>query len=1399
MRRHGDVFFGSEGSTVKKADLYVEGARLPEHLSRLLFLEGVVVGRRVLEVGTRSAAVARFLLELGAAKVVCVVDDREQLEALRRDNDLERVDYRSVRPASGSRPPGPASAPLLPGDDGAFDLVIDFSVPDSLTAGSSERLADIKRLLSPEGFALTALSSTSPGISALLPGQSSTTIGYRDLVGALQERFELVQVYFQSLLMGFLFGSFDHAPSGDGIAPQTQLMRDEPEPACAYVFAFGNAVPVIEDVCLVQVPFDALIGAVEERVGRRREDAARASPADDEAEAFFDRTEQTLFEPNASLAAEVALRDAHIAALELALTDARRHDPHVTLIPDPRSPRGEGSDDEPLVRLARELDDAMTRAAELEDRAQRQDTELIRAFSARDELRADRDMLAEQLVSVDAAHVALQRQLREVEEDLGLTRLRIQELEDLCVEFDAQRAALTSELLETRTVLAGERLRANAERELLNAAVAENESFVQELQEALAATGVMATDDDDVLISRPVMHAHLSVFDADRRALEENDGSTVTVAGRLLTSLAQRFAAVDERASAAEQEREALSEALARAESEREAHAHRHREALAQAERAFESRLHDLTKQSVAEARARIEAMAEELTSTQHRLHTRTDEAARLARAVQELLAERAADDQRATALAAAIARSQTLASEAQRTEDRRRADHRILEEVRVKLEGASREAADLLGQRRVLQDALGARERDWRALVEDAEALRASVAQEKARADSLARAHDDAQSTADALARETRRLQGALQEALARSAAVCAERDALSTTLAEGERERAEHTCALAEAHLALSTAERRAVAADEALAQTIEAAGRDANAARDREQELLADHARTRDELAELTTLLLELEAQVADERSQVAGSLAQAQRDIASLSTTLNQRDATIVALSQEITALQASHTALAADANKALADAAVASTLTAERARLEHELELTQRRATDVEAGLRRERDAALAGLTEGRAALDVATASIASLRATIESLTEAHHDALARERNGQASVEQLKADLAARSTILEDVTHQLGALRAEFTSLSSGRQELLAERADTKGELADVSREADALRIANDASRREILRLQAGLGEARSLLDVERGRSELLSEESREVSEALNLERARADDLSARLNDAQLAADRAQARERERGDLLAALLEEARHVGEQQRARADGLLAVLSELQDRATQERARGDAFSALLDEAQQILAYERARGNALGAQLAEAQEAARRARAQGDVLAGVIDEARDVFAAQRSDTKRSATPETDHGLEELRRALKREQATSIPLRAELADARARAESLASELLGLRDALATAREDAAEALEAAHREIQELSTRDGVASAAHPTHGDDHDAAESDDDDDDARETTARLAHVEAELVSRDETIADLRVRIDRLTERLVRSESHRS
>ena len=146
---------GARGEEVRSVQ---RGARLPEQLSRLLFLEGMVAGRRVLEVGATSSAVAGFLLELGATRVVCAVQtqsdgvvDTSLLEHLRNTNDRDRVDFRAIRNPNaatntGSRPPG--SVPVLPGEDGAFDLVIDFTLPQALARGEDWRLSDIERVLS---------------------------------------------------------------------------------------------------------------------------------------------------------------------------------------------------------------------------------------------------------------------------------------------------------------------------------------------------------------------------------------------------------------------------------------------------------------------------------------------------------------------------------------------------------------------------------------------------------------------------------------------------------------------------------------------------------------------------------------------------------------------------------------------------------------------------------------------------------------------------------------------------------------------------------------------------------------------------------------------------------------------------------------------------------------------------------------------------------------------------------------------------------------------------------------------------------------------------------------------------------------------------------------------------
>ena len=247
-----------------------EGTRLPEVLSRVLFLEETVEDARILLVGDPD--LAPLLLELGATKVVCALDDQRQLDHYRAAPSSAAVDYRFLRPG------------VLPGDDGAFDLVIDFNLPQALSRGAMFRLTDINRVLSPDGYALAAVEDrTTGGIRRLfdevetdvVEGAFPERATYRGFAEAVSEEFELVQVYFQSLLLGFFFGSFDADPGEDGIAPHTGLMGDEAEPASAYLFAFGNAVPEIHDVSLVQLPLEDLL---RRRAPRAGGDNARPAP-----------------------------------------------------------------------------------------------------------------------------------------------------------------------------------------------------------------------------------------------------------------------------------------------------------------------------------------------------------------------------------------------------------------------------------------------------------------------------------------------------------------------------------------------------------------------------------------------------------------------------------------------------------------------------------------------------------------------------------------------------------------------------------------------------------------------------------------------------------------------------------------------------------------------------------------------------------------------------------------------------------------------------------------------------------------------------------------------------------------------------------------------------------------
>jgi chromosome segregation ATPase len=634
--------------TQDRRGLFGEGARLPEELSRLLFLEPVIHGRRVLEVGARSDAVARFLVELGAARVVCASDDRILVETLRAENDLESVDFRAIRPG------------VLPGDDGAFDLVIDFGLPEALTAGVTYRLTDLGRLLSVDGFAITALKSASArGLSTLLGtdgapalvAQPSSAAGlaqhqgavtYGGLVEALKLQFELVQVYFQSLLLGYLFGSFDAARTDDGVSPHTALMGDTPEPAGHYLFAFGRAVPVIEDVALVQVPISdvlALLAAAPVTAPGAVERVVAPPPVRSEADDVLvaelerrtaERDEIAVFLESSDAA--VTARDALIASLRTELDTA--------------------------IARTRELAEAACAGSSLAASA-------TRLVAEHDNLKQERRDVVDVVAALEGDKITLENRARLLEEAHQLSILRVHELESALLALEQQRAQLTEDLARGAAASLDDTERV----QILQARVAIlEESLAQSVEQSLEETP------------------------SERR--ESEAGSQEAQRAALLEERARELESlVEKRTSEGEERNRQISALMSRvAQLEREVEVLRRRRDELEADA---HRLADGVKTLVREREEhralalQHKARADELSSVEHDLAETRARTAELSSRIVE------------------------VTERGEGAERKLRAAHAALEEARRELSAARAGLPEIAGQRDTLNQVVSARDRE--------------------------------------------------------------------------------------------------------------------------------------------------------------------------------------------------------------------------------------------------------------------------------------------------------------------------------------------------------------------------------------------------------------------------------------------------------------------------------------------------------------------------------------------------------------------------------------------------------------------------------------------------------------------------------------------------------------
>lgn len=218
-----------------------------EILARYSFIEPLLTGRRVLELGAAAAtagASALLLAERGAAAVLSLAEG----EAL------------STARAAGHHPFvrfDDASLESLPA--GAFDLVL--LADGAALADDPARLTGLRRLLAAGGHLVTAIPAGGGRSLAELAGDTTPVQapGYEGFIAALTEHFPWVEVATQSASVGYIIA----VPPPEGTEPEVSIDGSQAgdADAAAYVVLCGEGPTGLTGITMVALPSRQLLDA----------------------------------------------------------------------------------------------------------------------------------------------------------------------------------------------------------------------------------------------------------------------------------------------------------------------------------------------------------------------------------------------------------------------------------------------------------------------------------------------------------------------------------------------------------------------------------------------------------------------------------------------------------------------------------------------------------------------------------------------------------------------------------------------------------------------------------------------------------------------------------------------------------------------------------------------------------------------------------------------------------------------------------------------------------------------------------------------------------------------------------------------------------------------------------
>ena len=211
--------------------------RSSELLPRYVFIEPLLEGRRVLELGVvdvASGAPAAHLVERGAKSVLSLGRDEAAVVAARKEYGGAGLVFRAGIVDELA--------------DGAFDLVLVHDVSMVLGDTAASRLS---RLLAPGGFLLATLPNPAgPALPGLAGDDAPDVPSYAEVVTALSAAFPSIEVATQQALVGYAVAPVT------GEEPDLAIdgtLAGQPE-AAYWLFLCGEAASGLTEQALVPLP-----------------------------------------------------------------------------------------------------------------------------------------------------------------------------------------------------------------------------------------------------------------------------------------------------------------------------------------------------------------------------------------------------------------------------------------------------------------------------------------------------------------------------------------------------------------------------------------------------------------------------------------------------------------------------------------------------------------------------------------------------------------------------------------------------------------------------------------------------------------------------------------------------------------------------------------------------------------------------------------------------------------------------------------------------------------------------------------------------------------------------------------------------------------------------------------